>query len=69
MAIENDYHSIPQIALAIGRAALRRATYRATGQDLSANTVTSVIDRLLDRRLELMPAPVAPAAPPAGGVR
>lgn len=48
------YKTIPQVDVAIGRAALRRSTYRALGLDVSVTVQTAVIDRLLDRRLILM---------------
>lgn len=73
MATETDYKTIDQADLALRRAALRRAVYRSQGQTISADVAGSIIDRLLDRRLELMPPapprpPVAPPAPPAPGV-
>lgn len=50
------YTTIAQVDRALSRAALRRRTYRDLGMDVSARTQGAVIDRLLDRRLELMGA-------------
>ena len=49
-----DYRTIAEVDRALARAALRRGTYRARRMETSARTQSVVIDRLLDRRLELM---------------
>jgi len=50
----NDYPTIPAVDVALGRAAMRIALYRAAGAAVSVLVMGAVIDRLLDRRSALM---------------
>lgn len=56
MSTDRDYRTIPQVDLALIRARARRMRYFLRGETTSVNGQTHVIDRLLDRRLELMAA-------------
>jgi hypothetical protein len=52
--VSEDYTAIADVDIAIGRGALRLAQYRLKGETVAALVQAHVIDRLLDRRLELM---------------
>lgn len=56
MALMEDYQTIVQVDLGLVRAKQRRDIYDARGDVRGAAGQRHVIDRLLDRRLELMKA-------------
>lgn len=53
---DDDYKTIPGVDLALIRATQRLREYQADGRHVSVTVQAHVVDRLLDRRLELMAA-------------
>ena len=52
--MNETYTTLPAVDLALGRAVLRRATEVAKGNETAVMIYGCQIDRLLDRRLDLM---------------
>ena len=52
--MNQDYPNLPSVDLALGRAALRLSLEKCRSNDTGVLVMRCTIDRLLDRRLDLM---------------